>query len=196
MTSRRIRRLAWAGTALLFALGGCGSEAAPPAVATAQSGAPTATPSPTTDAQAEYVDAQRAWVKCMREHGYNLPDPDAKGHVDLGAFMTERKLVKTDAGFVAAQQACASLLKSDPGASLPPVTAEQLANRRKYAKCMRANGLSDWPDPGPDGEWPNTGALGGSPAHPERFDRAIQVCDPVIDGRPPASFDPRKTPQG
>lgn len=196
MTSRRIGCLAVAGIALLLALGGCGSEPAAPTVATAQSSTPTAASSPSADPLAEYVDAQRAWVKCMREHGYDLPDPDAKGNVDFGAFMAERKLAKTDPGLVAAQQACLSLRKAAPADSPPPVTAEQLANRRKYAKCMRDNGVTDWPDPGPDGEWPNTGALSGSPAHPERMERAIQVCDPVIDGRPTASPDPRKSAQG
>jgi hypothetical protein len=193
------RHLTIVGIALALGAGACGSPAETPGVATAASGTPA--PSPTANVLAQYVDAQRAWVKCMREHNYNLPDPDAKGFVDLGAFLAETKLPKTDAGFIAAQQACRSFQQPVPaelGPSIPPLTAEQIANRRKYAKCMRANGMPSWPDPGPDGEWPATGALGEtlSPAEAAANERALQICDPVLDGKPQGSFDPNKVGQG
>jgi hypothetical protein len=197
------RQLTITGIALVLGAGGCGSAAGSPSVATAASGTPArapSAPSASTNAITQYVDAQRAWVKCMREHHYNLPDPDAKGFVDLGAFLAATKLPKTDAGFVAAQQACRSFQQPVPAElqSIPPLTAEQIANRRKYAKCMRANGMPTWPDPGPDGEWPATGALGGtlSPAELAGNERALQICDPVLDGKPQGSFDPSKVGQG
>jgi hypothetical protein len=124
-----------AGIVLVLGAGACGSSADPPRVATAGSAAPAGAPSATSNAVAEYVEAQRAWVKCMREHNYNLPDPDAKGRVDLAAFLASAKLPKTDAGFVAAQQACRSFQQPVPAEldPVPPLTTEQVENRRKYA---------------------------------------------------------------
>jgi hypothetical protein len=192
--------VAIAGAALLFGIGACGTSTGTPSVATAESGAATAKPSATLNTLVQYVEAQRAWVKCIRQQGYNLPDPDAKGFVDLRAFLTDAKLPKTDPGFLAAQRACISFQQAVPSElrSLPPLTAQQIDNRRKYAKCMRANGMPSWPDPGPDGQWPSTGAFGEplSPAEQAANERAIQVCDPVLEGKPPASFDPSKTGHG
>ena len=192
------RQLTIVGIALALGAGGCGSPADTPGVATAASGTPA--PAASTNAIARYVDAQRAWVKCMREHNYNLPDPDAKGRVDVGGFLAEAKLPKTDAGFVAAQQACRSFQQPVPGelrVSAPPLTAEQLANRRKFAKCMRDHGMPSWPDPGPDGEWPEN-ALSGEqgPAEQAANERALQICEPVEAGQPEGSFDPNKVVQG
>jgi hypothetical protein len=192
--------LAGAGLALLLGAAACGSRAGTPTVASARH-EPAATPSPSGNAIAEYVDAQRRWVACMRQQGYNLPDPDAKGFVDLGAFITAAKLAKTDPGLVAAQTKCRPLQLPMPAElnPVPPLTAEQIANRRAYARCMRANGVPDWPDPGPDGEWPNTGALGALPegqVDPSGNERALQVCDPVLDGKPTASPAPNRSSQG
>jgi hypothetical protein len=173
-----------------------------PAVASAENaGTPSAEPGSTANAITRYVDAQRTWVKCIRGQGYDLPDPDAKGFVDIGAFLTRAGMPKTDQGFIAAQEACRSVQPTTPAEldSVPPLTPEQIKNRRAYAKCMRANGMPAWPDPGPNGDWPAEGALGSqtlSPAEQEGNERAIQVCDPVLDGKPPASYDPSKKGQG
>lgn len=187
-----------ASVPLILYLSGCGSSADAPGVASARSGS-TVAASPTMNVVAQYVDAQRKWVKCMREQGYDLPDPDAKGAVDLSAFAAQTKLAKTDPKWIAANQKCQPLQQPAPDGlnSQPPLTPEQIAARRNYAKCMRANGMPSWPDPGPDGQWPQS--FSGqqlSQAEQEANIRALQICDPVLDGKPPASFDPNQITQG
>ncbi|WP_144120866.1 hypothetical protein [Catellatospora sichuanensis] len=197
----REHRNAAAATGLLLLLGtaACGDAPASPTVASAETpAAPTATAA--ASALTRYVDAQRAWVGCVRKQGHNIPDPDAKGHVDLGAYLAGAKIPKTDPGFVAAQRACADLHATIPAElepRLPPLTPQQLEYRRQYAKCMRDNGMPTWPDPGPDGEWPLDG-LGGelTPAEHDANQRALQICDPVLEGKPKAEYDPTKVVQG
>ncbi|MEU8076647.1 hypothetical protein AB0B31_14470 [Catellatospora citrea] len=198
MSSKPRNAAAATGLLLLLALAACGDTPAPPAVASAESPvAPTTTTAQS--ALTRYVDAQRAWVGCLRKEGHNVPDPDAKGHVDLAAYLATAKIPKTDAGFVAAQRACASLNATVPAELEPrqPVTPQQLEYRRQYAKCMRDNGMPTWPDPGPDGEWPQDG-FGGelTPAEQEANMRALQICDPVLEGKPQGEYDPSKVVNG
>jgi hypothetical protein len=193
------RALVATGFLLLLGLSACGSDPKQPAVATAQSqGA--ASPKSSANAVTQYVDAQRKWVGCLRQEGYNVPDPDAKGHVDLAAFFASAKLKKTDPGFLAAQKKCASLqteLPAELEPSQPPLTAEQLENRRKYSQCMRANGMPNWPDPDAKGDYPQD-ALGGelTKEQQEANIRALQICEPVLDGKPPTTPNPSQVAQG
>ncbi|MFC7248110.1 hypothetical protein ACFQO7_37105 [Catellatospora aurea] len=186
------------GLMVLLGLAACGDTPAPLAVASVQT--PPA-PSTTTTANAltRYVDAQRAWVDCMRKQGHNIPDPDAKGYVDIGSYLAAAKMPKTDPGLRSAQEACADLHATVPPEleDREPLTPQQLEHRRQYAKCMRANGMPTWPDPGPDGEWPQ-GGLGTelTPAEQDANMRAVQICDPVLEGKPKASYDPSKVVNG
>jgi hypothetical protein len=186
-----------AGLLLLgLALGGCGGDPAQPAVASAED-KPSAGPSPTADALTQYIEAQRKWVGCLRQEGYNLPDPDAKGYVDVGSFLVSSKLPKTDPGFLAAQKKCVSMQATVPAElepSVPPLTPEQLENSRKYSKCMRAHGMPDWPDPLPDGGYPD--GFNPTEEHPGDNVKALQICEPVRDGKPPTTYDPNNVPKG
>ncbi|MEV6304859.1 hypothetical protein AB0M02_35980 [Actinoplanes sp. NPDC051861] len=157
------------------------------------------TPSATADVLTQYVDAQRRWVDCMRQQGHNLPDPDVKGAVDVSAYLNSKKVSKADAGFRAAQKECSGLKPTVPAEleERPAITAEQLANRQKYAKCMRENGMPQFPDPDPAGEFRPSGQ-GGEQTEQEALDneKALQICDPVIDGKPKGTWDPNKKAQG
>ena len=127
----------------------------------------------------------------------DVPDPDAKGHVDLSAHGGR---AKTEPRWMAAQKSCRQFNIEVPAElepKLPPLTAEQLAWRREYAACMRANGMPRWPDPGADGEWPENMLPGELTAQEQANNiRALQICDPVMQGRPPTTPDPRNTGQG
>ncbi|MGN9909745.1 hypothetical protein ACTMTJ_19550 [Phytohabitans sp. LJ34] len=174
----------------------CGGEAETPPVATA--GGASTSASPGTDAVAAYVENQRQLAKCLREQGFDVPDPDAKGHLDVGPAMGGRK--KTDPKVQAAWNACEAFRVPVPDElqeKPEPVTPEQLANRREYAKCMRANGMPAWPDPLPDGNWPPD-MLGGelTPQEQAANQAALQICDPVLDGRPPTTPNPNDLPKG
>jgi hypothetical protein len=197
---RRVALLAAALTVLATvpasALAGCSGGGDAPAVATAASGGPAPPASPATDAVARYVEAQRAWVRCLREQGYpDIPDPDARGRVAIDGE-TNRRL-KTEG--LAVLERC-RMHNVEVPAELQdrpePVTPERLARMRAYAKCMRDNGMPDYPDPRPDGEWPDFGARELTPQEHRANELALQICDPVFEGRPPTTPDPDRTGQG
>ena len=186
MRSYLLPKMAVAAVLTAAALAGCGGDPAPD-VATAGSAPPAAGPSATAGAVAEYVAAQREWVKCMREQGFDLPDPDAKGRVDftLGQIGVGRK---TDPKFMAAQVACRKYSKELPAEleEREQLTPEQIANRRAYAACMREHGDPTFEDPEPDGNWPR-GDSGADPGEEQARNgyRAGLICEPVLNGKPP-----------
>lgn len=95
---------------------------------------------------AEYVEAKRKWVACLREDGLDAPDPDAKGNVDLG----DARKAKQDPKFLAAQEKCQSLVVPVPDSlereMQPELSAQEIARKKQYATCMQENGAPDFPD--------------------------------------------------
>jgi hypothetical protein len=88
-----------------------------------------------------------AFSRCMRAHGItDFPDPGPNGGIGLnGAPGSD--LDRNNPRFQAAFQACRSLLPPGQTGSSGPLRTANL----NYAKCMRAHGISDFPDPKPDG---------------------------------------------
>lgn len=142
-------RIAWLNStvpllALLVTVGlvlpACSHGSSGPGVASA--GSSTSASSSTGTAKADPL----AYSKCMRAHGLSdFPDPDANGGLQLG----RGDLDPRSPTFQAAERACKSL---DPKGN--ESSAERAQNRAawlNYAQCMRAHGLSDFPDPDADG---------------------------------------------
>jgi hypothetical protein len=87
-----------------------------------------------------------AYARCMRAHGISdFPDPDAHGNLGLNG-QPGSDLDPNNPAYKAANSACKSLL---PAPQAPPHGAK--AQNLRYARCMRAHGISDFPDPKPDG---------------------------------------------
>jgi hypothetical protein len=77
------------------------------------------------------------FAQCMRAHGVsNFPDPGASG--------PQETPISSAPAFVAAQKACGG---GPGGPGLPRATEAQKAQAIAFAKCMRAHGVPDWPDP-------------------------------------------------
>jgi hypothetical protein len=83
-----------------------------------------------------------AFSQCLRAHGLpNFPDPNAQGQVTVNG------IDPSSTRFLDAQKACA---KYAPNGGKPPTPAEQqrvLAHALKVSRCMRAHGITDFPDP-------------------------------------------------
>lgn len=191
--------LAAAASVLAFALAGCGSDDGGAKVPTADGGGGSSASAGKTAGTsggggndvAAYVESQREWVACMRENGVDLPDPDAKGQVDLS---DQGLALKKDPKFLNASKKCADLQGTVPQdleeANKPKLTAEQIKAKRDYADCMQKNGAPDFPDPGPDGYAENDNS--GEPSWDQTSagaKRATRICAPIIGEptNPPAA---------
>jgi hypothetical protein len=99
------------------------------------------------------------YARCVRSHGVpNYPDPDSSGALAKGSG---QEFGVSSSQFQAAQKACAHVLSATGGSiqqcettgDCPQVLVQQALNvMRKYARCMRAHGVPNWPDPTIDSE--------------------------------------------
>jgi len=121
--------LAAALTAVLV-VAGCGSDDARTT---------TAATNAASDGQGEAVE----FAACMRTHGVpDFPDPNAQGDYDYGVSVSPAVWQK-------ALHACKDLMP--PGTFDTTRDAEEQSAALKLARCVRENGVEDFPDP-VDGE--------------------------------------------
>lgn len=138
-------------------------------VATAITGVPKASSSPSASATDE-ADAAFKFSQCMRQQGLTwFPDPDSGGRLAVSIPQgTDQKKLE------AAQQACKKYMPPGPADGKPDPQAVEQA--RQMAKCMRANGVPNFPDPNPNGGISIDGSkLGTGPGNPT-FDKAEAAC--------------------
>jgi hypothetical protein len=142
------------------------------------------TDAPETEAPAPDGDTAEnpglAFAECMRENGVeDFPDPRA----DAGGSMAIDKELAEDPDFQAAFETCGSAQRGQPapgpdggaGNVLDPEAALEMA------KCMRDNGVEDFPDPEPRGD----GASGGQGLDPSiqedpEFEAAMESCSELF----------------
>ncbi len=87
-----------------------------------------------------------AYSACMREHGVpKFPDPQAgaDGGINLGELGPWARSPQ----FKAAANACKRLLRPGGSGPSPRQLAEALGLALQYAKCIRAHGEPNFPDP-------------------------------------------------
>jgi len=124
--------------------------------------------------QGRSPDAQTAAiVQCYRTHGDpTFPDPvydpsDGRWH-----FATS-----PGSAPASTRQACQHLF---PAANAsPPVPQAQFQQLVRLAQCIRQHGVSNWPDPDPDGSFPLTPALMRKPPGWPAASRACQRLWPT-----------------
>ncbi|MFC5748576.1 hypothetical protein [Actinomadura rugatobispora] len=93
---------------------------------------------------AKEADKMREFARCMRANGVDMPDPDAEGRVSIRHSGPPTRI---DEKMKTAQQKCRHLMPN--GGKPPKPKPEQLAKMRAESKCMRENGVPDFPDPDP-----------------------------------------------
>jgi hypothetical protein len=149
----------------------CGGPAGP-GVANA---GPTSSASPSTSASGSAL----AYSRCMRAHGITkFPDPDSHGDLGLNAGPGSG-IDPNSPQFKAADRACKHLM--------PAPNAGQAAKDRpallRYARCMRAHGIPDFPDPEPGGGF-SIKASRGSDLDPNNpiYKAADRACTHYMPG--------------
>ena len=127
--------------------------------------------------------SELAFSRCMRAHGISdFPDPSSQGGIALNGGPGS-DLNPSSPLFKAANNACKPLLP--PQKALSP--AQQAAARAQalaYARCMRAHGISDFPDPNAQGGIALSPKPGGDlePNNPW-FQAANQACQHYQPGK-------------
>lgn len=102
--------------------------------------------SPTKNAAKGYSQALQ-FSKCMRAHGVsNFPDPSGLGGGIQIAAGPSSGINPLSPAFEAAQTSCRHLLPGGGPGSGPP-SAQAKAQMLQVSECMRAHGISGFPDP-------------------------------------------------
>jgi hypothetical protein len=168
--------------ALVFGVvSGCGSSHSP-GVASAGSAATSSSVSSSSVSSRSPSNGALAFSQCMRSHGVpNFPDPDSSG---TPPKVTPSQLGVSESQYHAAYTACAPMLPSSGG---PSQTEEQqtMTALRRFAACMRSQGVSNWPDPDHDSQGDPIFYLQGEiDEHAPQIVSKIQACAHLV---PPAS---------
>jgi hypothetical protein len=154
--SRKLRALLVAATLATLAVTGCGGDG------------PAARPSGVD--HGKLVEA----AACMRANGFpDFPDPVQ----DEGYWV-----IPEPAARLTPPPACLELFQ---GAKVPPSrqerSAEEIAQRRRWAACIRTNGIADLPDPDGNGDFQLPPQLSPITAQP-RWDEARRACQAIEPG--------------
>jgi hypothetical protein len=125
-----------------------------------------------------------AYSQCMQTHGVpNFPEPNSQGVVQ-GSGVNP-----SSPGFQKASKTCRHLLPNG-GQPTPAQQAQAMAQALKFSECMRAHGLSDFPDPqsGPGGgiairirAGQGQGSSDLNPQSPQ-FQAAQKACQNIMGG--------------
>ena len=140
-----------------------------------------AEPTPATEDDA---DAALTYSQCMRENGVpNFPDADAEGRIRISP---PGSIDPDSAEFQEASEACRHMAPAGwDEENAGPGDAEALL---EFTRCMRENGVPDFPDPDP-----NTGVRNmfgrDSKLDPNdpKVKAALEICEPLLeDSQKPA----------
>jgi hypothetical protein len=126
--------------------------------------------------------SELAYSQCMRAHGItDFPDPNAQGGIDLNGGPGS-DLNPSSPQFKAANNACKSQLPPRRAMSAAQQAAAR-AQALKYARCMRAHGISDFPDPDNQGGIALKPSPGGDldPNNPQ-YQAADKACKSLMPG--------------
>jgi hypothetical protein len=137
------------------------------------SSAPAATGSGTT----AHVQKAVKFAECMRNNGVtNFPDPNASGKLTIDAVANGSGLDTSTPAFTQAIRACKSLEPAGFMGSKRSSQQQQAALR--FAQCIRANGVPDFPDPTPGGPLIDTNRIpsSNSPGGMGVLHAAMQKC--------------------
>ena len=174
MFAYRHLRVGGGAVLLAAAIAACSSQSGGPPVASAASPASVGPNAPTQTVSQDPNQLWTSWASCIRQHGVAIADPvlDSQNQpqFDLSQAKGVPESVKR-----AAMQACQGLVKGAQQNTKQVDPAKALA----LAKCMRAHGVPNFPDPDPvTGNLQVPGTIANSPA----FQTALNACRPAKEG--------------
>ncbi len=105
-------------------------------------------PSSASQSASNLASAGIRFSSCMRAHGVShFPDPTSSGGGVRISINSNSGINPASPAFQAAQKACAKLLPGGAPGSGPPASAATMKQMLAVAECMRAHGVSGFPDP-------------------------------------------------
>ena len=171
-TSRHLRPLA--ALAMVALIGaGCSNGSAKNASSGASGATENATPR----------DRALGFAECMRDNGVSeFPDPNTAG--DQAFVEAIERLGPNSAAFKQAIGACKEL--QPPGLLGAKASPREMTSRLEFARCMRDNGVKDFPDPTNDGPLIDTNRIPSAAGRGARsipgFHGAMERCRDVLAG--------------
>jgi hypothetical protein len=126
------------------------------------------------DTASNHAEAVK-FAECMRHNGVSaFPDPPASGKLTIDAVVNGSSMDPNSPAFTHAISACKNL--EPPGFTGQKATPEQTYARLKFAQCMRANGVPDFPDPTPNGPLLDTRRIPSLAGKDPRTDPGLQAA--------------------
>ena len=119
-----------------------------------------------------------AYTQCMRSNGAaNYPDPNSQGQI----LMTANNWKEVNVGSPQFTQAAKTCKKLAPKSTISPQQYQQLLSQGlKYSACMRAHGITNYPDPSTAGGGLVIGAIPKADADLPQFPAAEQACRSLL----------------
>ena len=117
------------------------------------------------------------FAECMRGHGIRaFPYPDASGKLTIDGVANGSSVDTSSAAFERALTACKSL--EPAGFTGTKATPRQRTARLAFARCVRENGVPDFPDPTRNGPLVDTNRIpsSGTPGGMTMLNAAMQKC--------------------
>jgi hypothetical protein len=132
-----------------------------------------------TDSKNTTHDKAVKFAECMRSNGVSgFPDPAASGAFTIDGVVNGSSLDPSSAAWTTAIGVCKDL--QPPGFTGAKVTPSQRTARLEFARCMRANGVPDFPDPTSNGPLIDTNRIpslaGKDPRRDPGLQAAMQAC--------------------
>ena len=117
------------------------------------------------------------FARCMRSNGVSdFPDPGGSGKLTIDAVANGSSLDTSSPAFTQAISACKDL--EPAGFTGGKRSSQQQSAALTFARCIRANGVKDFPDPTPDGPLVDTNRIpsSNSPGGMSALNAAMHKC--------------------
>jgi hypothetical protein len=131
------------------------------------------------------LSAGQAWhnlAQCFRSHGFSIADPTVNADgTSSWSSSTGRSAQVRKAEQAVGRNTCEAEYRAFPSQVLhPPPTQAELHALVLFARCMRAHGVADWPDPNARGAFPLNARLRALGKAGTR--NGVSACDRHLPG--------------